>query len=216
MGLFPASVREDAHDILETYRVVAKGEQMARTPRNFDDFIASLKQRHAKIMAMRPGKMPGQFKEIVNRAGSTHFVLPSLVQGTLAKGFEIYQGIEQPLHRAIYMMFLVSEVHPFADGNGRVGRVMMNSELVAAGEQKIIVPTVYRNNYITSLKALSQTGRTSPFVRVLDFAQRYTSSIPWEEFDQSRAALQATHAFLDANEAENRGLYLVLHGNAGE
>ena len=215
-GVIPSERPEDAHDILETYRVVADEDQMARTPRNYDDFIASLKQRHARIMAMRPGKMPGQFKEIVNRAGSTQFVLPSLVRGTLAKGFELYQGIEPPLHRAIYMMFLVSEVHPFADGNGRVGRVMMNSELVAAGEQKIIVPTVYRNNYITSLKALSQTGRTSPFVRVLDFAQRYTSSIPWEEFDQSRAALQATHAFLDANEAENRGLYLVLHGNAGD
>ena len=32
------------------------------------------------------------------------------------------------------MMFLVSEVHPFADGNGRAARIMMNAELVAAGE----------------------------------------------------------------------------------
>jgi Fic family protein len=32
------------------------------------------------------------------------------------------------------MMFLVSEVHPFTDGNGRVGRVLMNAESTAAGE----------------------------------------------------------------------------------
>jgi len=30
------------------------------------------------------------------------------------------------------MMFLVSEVHPFLDGNGRIARVMMNAELILA------------------------------------------------------------------------------------
>jgi fido (protein-threonine AMPylation protein) len=35
------------------------------------------------------------------------------------------------------MMFLISEVHPFADGNGRIARIMMNAELVAAGEERI-------------------------------------------------------------------------------
>ena len=30
----------------------------------------------------------------------------------LEKGFEIYRGLEMALHRAIFMMFLVSEVHP--------------------------------------------------------------------------------------------------------
>ena len=34
------------------------------------------------------------------------------------------------------MMFLVAEVHPFADGNGRVARVMMNAELIAGGQQR--------------------------------------------------------------------------------
>jgi len=214
-GVIPRERPEDAHDILETYRVVAEEEQLARTPRNFEEFIASMKERHARIMAMRPGKMPGLFKEKDNRAGSTHFAAPGLVMGTLAKGYEVYRGLEPPLHRAIFMMFLVSEVHPFADGNGRVGRVMMNSELVAAGEQRIIIPTVYRNNYITALKALSQSSRTSPFVQVLDYAQRYTASIPWEEFGRAREALQATHAFLEANEAEHQGLHLVLPGNDG-
>ncbi len=164
-------------------------------------------------MAMRPGKMPGQFKSKENRAGNTYFVLPSLVLGTLGKGFEVYRGIEPPLHRAIFMMFLVSEVHPFADGNGRVARIMMNSELVAAGEQKIIIPAVYRNNYVTALKALSQSSKSTPFVQVLDFVQRYTAAIQWEDFNRARADLQATHAFLDANEADDNGIRLVLPKN---
>ena len=30
----------------------------------------------------------------------------------------------------IFMMFMISEIHPFLDGNGRLARVMMNAELV--------------------------------------------------------------------------------------
>jgi hypothetical protein len=161
-------------------------------------------------MAMRLDKKPGDFKSLANRAGNTDFVLPNLVMGTLEKGFEVYRGIELPLHRAMFMMFLVSEVHPFVDGNGRVARIMMNSELVAAGEQKIIIPTVFRNNYLVALKALSQSGKSAPIVQVLDFAQKYTASIRWGDFSEARTDLLSTHAFLDANEADDKGIRLAL------
>jgi len=209
-GVIPKERPQDAHDVLETYRVVADYGQLARTPRRVDDFLTLLKERHARLMATRPDKNPGEFKSVANRAGGTDFVIPSLVMGTLDKGFEVYRGIEPPLHRAIFMMFLVSEVHPFVDGNGRVARIMMNSELVAAGEQKIIIPTVFRNNYLVALKALSQSGKSTPFVQVLDFAQKYAAAIRWGHFSEARTDLQATHAFLDANEADNNGIRLVL------
>jgi hypothetical protein len=209
-GVIPRERPADAHDILSTHRVVSDYRRMARIPRDFNGFITLLKERNATIMEMRPDKMPGHFKSKENRAGSTFFVAPELVVGTLEKGFEIYRVIELPLHRAIFMMFLVSEVHPFVDGNGRVARIMMNAELVAADEQKIIIPTVYRNNYTSALKALSQTDRSTPVVQVLDFAQKYTASIRWDDFETAKAELQATHAFLDANEAEDRGIRLVL------
>ena len=56
----------------------------------------------------------------------------------------------------------------------------------------------------------SQSGKSTPLVQVLDFAQRYTASIRWEDFDLARADLQATNAFMDANEAEDKGVRLVL------
>ena len=43
---------------------------------------------------------------------------------------------------------MISEVHPFNDGNGRIARVMMNAELVRADQSRIIVPTVFREDYI--------------------------------------------------------------------
>jgi hypothetical protein len=209
-GHIPKARPEDAHDVLGTWRVVSDENEMSRLPGDFTELIAVLKRRHARIMEGRPDKGPGRFKADPNRAGSTTFVAPELVEGTLAKGFEIYRGLTGPLHRAIFMMFLVSEVHPFADGNGRAARIMMNAELVAAGENRIIVPTVYRNNYLMALKALSQNRVTGALVRVMDFAQRYTTAIDFSDFERARSILERTHAFADPNEADAAGVRLVL------
>jgi hypothetical protein len=209
-GHIPRARPADAHDVLGTWKVVSDPVEMSRTPRTVEELTALLKNRHARIMEGRPDKSPGHFKTDANRAGSTVFVTPELVEGTLVKGFEIYRSLATPLHRAIFMMFLISEVHPFADGNGRAARIMMNAELVAAGESRIIVPTVYRNNYLAALKALSQNGITGALMRTLDFAQRYTASIDFAALDQSRFILDRTHAFADPNEADAAGIRLIL------
>jgi fido (protein-threonine AMPylation protein) len=209
-GHIPKGRPADAHDVLGTWKIVSDAHEMSRLPRNAGELEALLLERHAQIMEGRPDKMPGRFKTDPNRAGSTLFVAPDLVRGTLAKGFEIYRGLTSPLHRAIFMMFVVSEVHPFADGNGRAARIMMNAELVAAGENRIIVPTVYRNNYLSALKALSQNKITGPLLRAMDFAQKYTAAIDFADLDRARAILDRTHAFTDPNEAEAAGIRLTL------
>lgn len=209
-GHIPKARPQDAHDVLGTWRVASDEHEMSRLPRSVDELTALLKSRHARIMEGRPDKRPGQFKAEPNRAGSTSFVAPELVEGTLAKGIEIYRGLTSPLHRAIFIMFLISEVHPFADGNGRVARIMMNAELVATGENRIIVPTVYRNNYLMALKALSQNGITGAVVRTMDFAQRYTAAVDFAELERSRFILDRTHAFADPNEADAAGIRLML------
>ena len=84
------------------------------------------------------------------------------------------------------MMFLVSEVHPFADGNGRVARVLMNAELSAAGEQRIVIPLSYRDDYLRGLRALSRNEDPRPLVRVIDFLQRYAAAIDWRDLRARR------------------------------
>ncbi len=209
-GYIPKNRPEDAHDVIGTWKVVSNTHEMSKLPKNFEEFTTLLKNRHAQIMEGRPDKGPGRFKIEANRAGATYFVAPELVEGTLAKGFEIYRSLTAPLHRAVFMMFVIAEVHPFADGNGRIARIMMNAELVATGESRIIVPTVYRNNYLMALKALSQNGITAALVRTMDFAQRYTAAVDFEDLDRARFILDRTHAFADPNEADAAGIRLTL------
>lgn len=210
----PNARPQDAHDILGTYRIVANKTDMARTPQTFAEFERILKRRHAELMQARPDKAPGQYKSEANRAGNTLFVAPDLVRGTLDQGFKVYRSLQTPFQRAVFMMFLVAEVHPFADGNGRIARIMMNAELVSAKEQRIIVPTVYRANYLSALKAISNRTSAEPLIRMLDYAQRFTLSIDWTAFDGAEAELKAANAFIDSAEAEERGIRLRLPSSA--
>ena len=209
-GVIPAERPADAHDVLGTYRVIADTADLSRLPTQFENFLAQLRRRHATIMESRPDRGPGSFKQQSNQAGSTLFVAPDLVDGTLEQGFALYRSLEGPFARAVFMMFLISEVHPFADGNGRVARVMMNAELIGAGEERIVIPTVYRNNYLSALKALSQTHTPDPLIRTLDYAQRWTAAVEWDELHATRRELENCNAFLDPGEAEEQGIRLRM------
>jgi Fic family protein len=44
-------------------------------------------------------------------------------------------------------------IHPFADGNGRVARLIMNTLLIQKGFLPIIIPPVLRREYIDALEA---------------------------------------------------------------
>jgi len=209
-GRIPEQRPADAHDILGTYRVVSSKNEMSKLPETPEEFFSLMRTRHAQVMEGRPDKAPGQFKTRANQAGATLFVEPSLVEGTLKRGFEIYQAINEPFNRAAFMMFLVAEVHPFADGNGRLARIMMNAELVAADECRIIIPTIYRNNYLAALRALSQNQAAEPMIRMLNFAQKYTMSIDFSTYETAELELRQTNAFMDPGIADEEGFRLKL------
>ncbi len=199
--IFP-NRQEDSHDILGTFQIVSNKAWMESVPKTPSEFIAILQQRHAILMEAREDKMPGHFKDTLNRAGNTIFVKPEEVRGTLAKGFEFYTLLPPGMPRAIFMMFLVSEVHPFVDGNGRIARILMNAELDVALQSRIIIPTVYREDYLLALRKLSRKLDPAPYVRMLVEAQSFTASIPYEEYHQTLAKFQACNAFLDPSEGK--------------
>ena len=211
-NVIPRDRPEDAHDVLGTWQIVSDPVEMAKVPRDTKILVALMQSRHALLMSARPDKQPGRFKSEANRSGSTLFVAPDQVEGTLARGFEYYDSLDTPFARAVFMMFLVSEVHPFVDGNGRIARIMMNAELVAAGEERIIIPTVYRSNYLTALKTMSQSGQPTPIVRTLDFARKWVAAVPWTDLESTRLALESCHAYVDPTEADDRGIRLRLPG----
>jgi hypothetical protein len=196
----PANRPADAHDVLGTYRIVSDAREMSRLGSTADEYLDLLRRRHAVVLEGRPEKRPGEFKEQQNEAGGLLFVEPTLVSGTLRQGYELSRTLTSAFARAVFQMFVVSEVHPFDDGNGRVARIMMNTELVAAGEHRIIVPSVYRNNYMMGLRGMSTNGHAAGLIASLDFAQRYAAAIDFAELDVARDQLAQTNAFRESDE----------------
>lgn len=192
---------KDAHDIAGTFRLIADREESGRVASSYDDLIGLLQRRHTVLMTARPEGRPGLFKEKPNRAGSTHFVAPGLVRGTLRQGFELSRSLTEGFARALYFMFLVAEVHPFQDGNGRIARLFLNAELTHAGLSRIIVPTVLRDDYILALKGLTNNARTEPYIRVLAKAQAFTAGVDYADFDACVRELERRNAFRESDEA---------------
>jgi len=193
---------EDSHDVLGIYQIVSNHKEMEIVPENSDQFIEILKYRHQVILRSRVDKNPGTLKNQNNFAGQTSFVDASLVKGTLLKSFDYYQALDHPFSRAIYQMFVVSEIHPFLDGNGRIARVMMNAELVCGGQSKIIIPTVYRDDYLGALRKLTRQRDTDTYIRMLSRAHEFSDTIVGEGLDEMQVIFENSNAFKDHTEAK--------------
>lgn len=211
-GHEPADRPADAHDIAATFRLASDATDHERIPTSGDELLDILRDRHAILMAARPDKHPGHFKERPNYAGGYQFVAPELVAGTLKAGFDTLAGTIDPLARAVGMMVLVTEAHPFDDGNGRVARLAANAELSRSGQARVIIPTVFRNNYLAGLTAVSNgkpgAGRT--LLSIMEFAQKWTAAIDWTTYEGAHAQVEACNAFLDPSFAESQGIRLEL------
>ena len=192
----------DSHDLLGTYKVVSNVEEMTRLASTPDEFLQLLRSRHATIMGGRPDKRPGFFKEAPNRAGDSLFVLPGLVPGTLGAGWERIPELDTAFERAVYVMFLISEVHPFDDGNGRLARVAMNTELVAGMQSRIIVPTVFRDDYLGGLRRMTRQRDPSVLIKAMRYGHDYTSQIDFASLSRATDALRATNAFHEPDSYE--------------
>ena len=192
----------DTHDIKGTFEVVGNKREMSKVPKTPEALSEMLKRRHAIILGGRPDKRPGKYKTKANRAGKTVFVPPNLVNGTLIKAFDPYRALEHPLARALYMMFIISEIHPFEDGNGRIARIMMNAELVSSGYRRIIIPTVFREDYLLALRKLSRQQVPDTYIKMMNIAYNFSYSLNPENWDSLLAQIEITSAFLEPSEGQ--------------
>jgi hypothetical protein len=203
-GHLPEGRPKDTKDILGSFRVLSRRDNMGESALDSGSgtaFLDLLRERHQAVLSVRDEAGPGRFKEVGNRAGNTVFVDPELVEGTLLRGTELMQGLEDPMARGIFLSVMVSEVHPFADGNGRLARLVMNAELISGGRRRILIPNGYREDYLLALRAFSRQGRTGPLVHMFDRAQAFTAEIDFSDSNVAENLLRRCGAFDDSERA---------------
>jgi hypothetical protein len=196
-GKIPADRPQDGHDVLGTYLQLVETVGRPPSATNFEEFKDEIRTRHRRLMESRPDVRPGQFKTIANRAGDTSFVTPDLLEGTLKEGHAMMRSIEDPFRRAAFLHYMMAETHPFNDGNGRISRILMTRELLSAGLSRIVIPTVFRGDYLDALRGLSRRDDPSIFVRSLEFCQKVSAACSAPSASEAITVWAQTYAFCE-------------------
>lgn len=81
--------------------------------------------------------------------------------------FESLQKEAQPAVRVVLGHFFFVYIHPYMDGNGRMGRYLMNLMMASGGYSWTIVPLERRKDYMSALESASVEGDILPFANFL-------------------------------------------------
>lgn len=79
--------------------------------------------------------------------------------------FECLKNEKHPAVRAVLGHFIFVYIHPYMDGNGRLGRFLMNLMFASGGYPWTIIHVEHRNEYISSLESASVDGDIIPFTK---------------------------------------------------
>jgi len=157
-GLTPAS--RPISDILEAKKHAELMRRLVRSPERVD--LARLLSWHKELFTETKPDIAGRLRDFeVMIRGSQHIppsaleVRPMLLE--LIRRTTRAAPTVHPVQLAAEFHFRFEHIHPFGDGNGRVGRIALNALLGQSGFPMINIPYVRRRGYYRSL-ALSSIG----------------------------------------------------------
>ncbi|MES2972947.1 MAG: Fic family protein [Pseudomonadota bacterium] len=117
---------------------------------------------------LKPQDLAGYRNEQVFIRGASHVPLSrEAVRETMPVLFDLISEEEHPGVRAVLGHFLFVYIHPYMDGNGRLGRFMMNALLVTGSYPWTVVPVEQRTTYMNALEQASTHRNIVPFARFL-------------------------------------------------
>lgn len=81
--------------------------------------------------------------------------------------FDLLQNEPEPAVRVVMGHFMFVYIHPYFDGNGRMGRFLMNVMMASGGYPWTVVPLERRTEYMAALEQASVMQDIAPFASLL-------------------------------------------------
>jgi Fic family protein len=81
--------------------------------------------------------------------------------------FDLLHEETEPSVRIVLGHFIFVYIHPYVDGNGRMGRFLMNTMLASGGYPWTVIPVEERNEYMAALEEASVGQNIVPFAAFL-------------------------------------------------
>ncbi|MEE8429451.1 MAG: Fic family protein [Gammaproteobacteria bacterium] len=117
---------------------------------------------------LRPADLAGYRNGPVYIRRSMH-VPPSreAVRDTMPAFFDLLREETEPSVRIVLGHFIFVYIHPYIDGNGRMGRFLMNVMLAGSGYPWTVIPLQERDAYMAALEEASVRQDIVPFANFL-------------------------------------------------
>ena len=181
-----------------------------------------LRESHAILMEGVRGrsKSPGEFRRVQNWIGrgpieEATFVPPPVneMRGAISEWEKFVHAESKipPLIRLALLHYQFEAIHPFEDGNGRIGRLMIPILMCEWGltPQPLLYLSVYfernRRDYFDLLLAVSQLGRWKDWILFfLNGIEQQARDAAWrsrslmDKWTEYRAAVQSKRSAPDA------------------
>lgn len=128
------------------------------------------------------GERPGEYKKHDYVVGNDQGALPEEVAAEIEELCDEIRDIpdkgENILKTAAYIHCKYENIHPFADGNGRVGRTLMNYYLMINHYPPLVIYNNTKDIYYKALDIYDKTGDISPFVDYMKSSLEQTWTQP--------------------------------------
>jgi hypothetical protein len=117
---------------------------------------------------LKPADLAGYRNRPVYIRKSMHVPLNrEAVRDTMPAFFDLLREESHPAVRVVLGHFVFVYIHPYMDGNGRVGRFLMNAMMASGGYPWTVIPVGERNAYLNALEKASVGQNIVPFADFL-------------------------------------------------
>ncbi|TLX70598.1 Fic family protein [Labilibacter sediminis] len=135
---------------------------------NHGDWYRELFAPSVTAGLLKAGDLAGYRSAQVYIKGSMHTPLnPDAVRDAMPVLFDLIREETHAGVRAVLGHFLFVFIHPYMDGNGRIGRFLFNVMLASGGYSWTVVPLAQRETYMAALEQASVHGDISDFAKFL-------------------------------------------------
>lgn len=144
-------------------------EELAKQDKPLTDF--EIKSIHSLVLADRP-EDKGTFRRVnVRIAGAmTEPVQPYLIEPKIEELLEDYKNWAKTMHiveRVALFHLRFESIHPFIDGNGRTGRLLMNLQLIKEGLPAVNIKYSDRRSYYDAFDEYARTGSADAMTKLI-------------------------------------------------